>query len=529
MGGRRVHPGKEASIGQSTESPNSDVSTDRPEVLRHLRDRRRAPFWLKLSASIVSALLVASLALAAILFLRLQGNIKTDDLNAALGGSTAPAADDNHDPIQILILGTDTRSGANSSYGSQADSSGNGNSDVMMLLNLSADRKNVSIVSFPRDLMVPFPGCKNPAGGNPIPAQDSIQLNSALALGGPGCTVATINAFTGLTIDHFMLADFTAVKDLTSALGGVEVCVSKAVKDPASGLDLPAGKSSISGDQALAFLRTRHAFGNAGDTDRIKAQQAFLASMTRKIKSEGTLTDLPKLYNIADIVTRNLTVDSGLASPTALITMAGRLKDIDLSQVAFVTVPSGEDPADTNRLILSEPAADQLFSAIKQDVSLTTPAKPSSTATASTSASASPSASSSSKAATTKAPAFDTSIQPVIVSNASGVTGRDQELLQSLSAAGYTNSVLGQVVADQPNTQILYGTGFADVAQSLATLYGIPSSALRSAPALSGVQLMIGQDFSSGTKYGKVVLPKDIVAETAGQPISCQEVNDLPR
>ncbi|WP_394937915.1 LCP family protein [Psychromicrobium sp. YIM B11713] len=523
MSGRRIYRGNGASSERqyvdSTGTPTEPVRKNKQP--RHLRERR-VPLWIKIISAGLSLVLVAGVGFAAYLFLHLQGNIKTDDLNAGLG-SAAPVADDNHDPIQILIMGTDTRSGQDSAYGSESDSSGYGNSDVMMLMNLSADRKNVSVVSFPRDLMVPFPGCKNPKGSDPLPAQQSIQLNSALAMGGPGCTVATINAFTGLTIDHFMLADFKAVKDLTTALGGVEVCVSKEVKDAASGLNLPAGKSSIAGDQALAFLRTRHAFGNAGDTDRIKAQQAFLASMTRKIKSEGTLTDLPKLYNIADIVTRNLTVDSGLSNPAALISMASRLKDVDLSQVAFVTVPSGADALDTNRLVLSEPAAGQLFQAIKSDTPLTASPK-SSSAASSPAQGATPSSS----AAKPPATAYNKALQPVIVSNASGVPSRAAELLQLLSSAGYTNSAQGEAVPEQASTQLLYGSGFADVAQDLAELFGLPASALAPAPAMNGVQLLVGADFSSGHKIGKVALPSDIVAGTANQPIQCQDVNDLP-
>ncbi|AJT41019.1 LCP family protein [Psychromicrobium lacuslunae] len=517
MSGRRRIRGNGASTQRQLSGSGEAPKPPATEPTRHLRGRR-TPRWLKITSAGLALVLVAGIGFAAFLFLQLQGNIKTEDLNAGLNGQNGPVADDDHDPIQILIMGTDTRSGQDASYGSEDESSGYGNSDVMMLLNLSADRKNVSVISFPRDLMVPFPGCKNPHGGDPLPAQPSIQLNAALSLGGPGCTVATINAFTGLTIDHFMLADFTAVKDLTAALGGVDVCVSKAVTDPASGLDLPAGKSSISGEQALAFLRTRHAFGNAGDTDRIKAQQAFLASMTRKIKSEGTLTDLPKLYNIANIVTRNLTVDTSLASPAALITMANRLKDIDLSQVSFVTVPSGADPADSNRLVLSEPTAAELFQAVRSDTSLTSPKVSTQSPTAPSSKTTAPATVS-----------YDKSIQPVVVSNASGLPERAAELLKLLGTAGYTGSVQGEAVANQASSQLLYGTGFADVAKDVAALFGIPASSLVSAPAMNGVQLIVGADFATGTKYGSVTVPKDVVAGTADQPIQCQDVNDLPR
>ncbi len=166
----------------------------------------------------------------------------------------------------------------------------------------------------------------------------------------------TVNKITGLEIDHFMMADFNAVKELSNAVGGVEVCISDAVYDPDSRLRLPAGNSQVQGEQALAFLRTRHAFADGGDLGRIKAQQGFLSSLTRKIKDDGTLSDPQKMLKIADVVTQNLTVDDGLASVPSLLTIGNRLKDIDISKVAFVAVPTTPAPADPNRLAVAEPA-----------------------------------------------------------------------------------------------------------------------------------------------------------------------------
>ena len=139
-------------------------------------------------------------------------------------------------------------------------------------------------------------------------------INAAMAEAGIGCAVDTVNKLTGLEIDHFMMADFNAVKELSNAVGGVEVCISDAVYDPDSQLRLPKGTSTVQGEQALAFLRTRHAFADGGDLGRIKAQQGFLSSLTRKIKDDGTLSNPAKMLEIADVVTQNLTVDDGLAS-----------------------------------------------------------------------------------------------------------------------------------------------------------------------------------------------------------------------
>ena len=255
----------------------------------------------------VSVLLVAGIAFAAYWVIRLQSNISKAPLTAG-APRTGAAVNDATDRLQILILGSDTRDGKNSQYGSTQDSTGYGQSDVMMLLDISADNKRVSLTSFPRDLLVNVPKCTDPKTNRSM-THSNVMINSAMAEAGIGCAVDTVNKLTGLEIDHFMMADFNAVKELSKAVGGVEVCISDAVYDPDSRLRLPKGTSQVEGEQALAFLRTRHGFGDGSDLGRIQAQQGFLSSLTRKIKADGTLSNPQSLLSIADVVTQNLTVD----------------------------------------------------------------------------------------------------------------------------------------------------------------------------------------------------------------------------
>ena len=201
-------------------------------------------------------------------------------------------------------------------------------------------------------------------------------INAAMTEAGIGCAVDTVNKLTGLEIDHFMMADFNAVKELSNTVGGVDVCVSDAVYDPDSRLRLPKGTSKVQGEQALAFLRTRHAFGDGGDLGRIKAQQGFLSSLVRKMKSDGTLSNPVQMLEIADVVTKNLTIDEGLASIPTLLTVGNRLKNIDVGKVAFVAVPTVPAVSDPNRLQVAEPAASQLFAAMRKDIDLTDPTAP---------------------------------------------------------------------------------------------------------------------------------------------------------
>jgi LCP family protein required for cell wall assembly len=507
----RRRQGGERQTGRSTSNPGAGE----PLAGRHFRARRGAPLWLKIGASAVALILVAAVAVVGVLFTRLQGNVQVADLNLGTNPETQTAVSDSNDPLQILIMGTDTRDGTNGEYGSTDDSSGFGNSDVMMLMNLSADNKRVSVVSFPRDLMTSLPSCRNSETDETFDAMPFAQLNSALKLGGPGCTVAAINDLTGLHIDHFMLADFNAVKDLSNTLGGVEVCVDHAMRDPDSGLELPAGTSKVQGEQALSFLRTRHGFGDASDLARIKAQQAFLASMTQKIKGEGTLTDLPKVYGIADAVTRNLTIDKGLANIGSMISVANRLKNVDLAKVAFITAPWAPDPSDEARVVLLQPDADNLFAALRADQDLTpAPAAPTETATAPATEPAAPPA------------AYDRALQPITVTDATGQQTRSAELAAVLAGAGFT-SLTQNAAPPAPTTQVLYGPNFQDVATDVAAQFGIPAAQIAPSPSVTGVQLVIGSDFASGTAFGAAPLPENIVSATADQQVQCQSVNPL--
>ncbi|NUP58140.1 MAG: LCP family protein [Pseudarthrobacter sp.] len=443
---------------------------------------------------------------------RLQSNLSTSELTAG-GQRTEGTANDSTDRLQILVLGSDTRSGNNSKYGSAEDSSGYGQSDVMMLLDISADNKHVNVISFPRDLLVDVPACTDSKTGEKYQARQDVMINSAMAQAGIGCAVDTVNKLTGLEVDHFMMADFNAVKELSNAVGGVEVCVSDAVNDPDSGLHLPAGTSQVQGEQALAFLRTRHAFANGGDLGRIKAQQGFLASLTRKLKSEGTLANPQKTLSIADTVTKNLTVDSGLSSVPSLLTIANRLKNIDPASVNFITVPTVPAPEDPNRLALDEPAASNFFAQLRSNPDLSQPA-----ATA-PQAPAAPT--------TPAAPAYDKSLQPVSIANGTGVTGRSTAIAGILSDAGFTKltKLQGQV---QQQTMVYYGAGFEDVAADVAALFGLPASSITKVGNVQGVQLYAGTDFATGTKPAAPPSSADssgsVVAQT-GSDQTCESTN----
>ncbi|WP_312917186.1 LCP family protein [Kocuria sp.] len=468
--------------------------------------------------------LLAVLGIGGIAALRLTGNLTSSPLNLSDG---AENVDDG--PLDILVMGSDTRHGqGNSEYGSEDDAEGR--TDVMMLVHVTANRDAVTVVSFPRDLMVRIPQCTDPTSGTVYPATTGM-LNSAVEHGGPGCTVAAINRLTGVNIDHFMLADFNAVKELSSAVGGVQVCVNEPVDDPKSGLRLPAGISSVEGEQALAFLRSRAAFGNGGDEARIRSQQSFLASLTRKIQADGTLTNLPQLYHIAEVMTQNLHVDQGLTSIPTLVGMAGALNGIDPGRIAFVTAPSEPYPQDPNRLQLDEKAAERLFETLRRDVSVTEArdapsASPGPSHAMGETATPAPSAAHPTEPAaspTATGPAVDPSLVPITVSNRTDAGGRDYQLVSVLERAGYDQARTASSGTQLAATQMFYNPNWALAADDVAAVLNVSPSQLVASYDVPGIEVAVGQDFRSGdTMDRNAALPDDLQGQTAEQ-FTCQE------
>lgn len=479
----------------------------------HIQQRRRRPRWVKITGITVAALLLGCLAFGGYWVWRLQTNITTSALGAG-GLRTEGPVDDSKDRLQILVLGSDTRSGKNGQYGTPDQSSGYGQSDVMMLLDISADNNHVNVISFPRDLLVDVPVCKDAATHQQHDARQNVMINSAMADAGIGCAVDTVNRLTGMEVDHFMMADFNAVKELSNTVGGVDVCVSAAVVDPESGLRLPKGTSQVQGDQALAFLRTRHAFADGGDLGRIKAQQSFLASLTRKLKADGTLGNPQKVLAIADTVTKNLTVDGGLASVPTMLTLADRLKNIDPAKVNFITVPTVPAASDPNRLGLDEPAAGNLFARLQRSADLSQPSPATDPAA--------PSSDPPTAAAAT--PGYDKSLQPVTVANGTNVPGRGNEIGALMTGAGFTKLAVIQAQA-RAQTMVYYGPGFADVAADVASMFGLPATSVQQDAGVQGVQLYAGEDFTTGAKPAPPARAAGgVVAQTANDQ-TCQTAN----
>ncbi|MFF9915855.1 LCP family protein [Streptomyces sp. NPDC013457] len=418
----------------------------------------------------------------------LNGNInKVDVVGAESTGFKKDQA------VNILLIGTDKRTGdGNEGYG---DKNSPGHADTTILFHVSKDRTNATAMSIPRDLKTEIPECqtKMPDGTiKTIPGQADERFNVSLGQSDrdPGCTMRTVKKLTGLTVDHFMMADFNAVKELTTAVGGVKVCLVKPVKDKDSKLNLPAGESTIQGEQALAFVRTRHSFGNESDLDRIKVQQQFLSSMIRQMKSDETLTSPGKLLDLAEAATNALTVDSGIGSIGKLKSLGEELAKIDAKNITFTTLPVIDNPAEKIKAtVVPDPVkAPQLFSNMKSDISLTEVKKKQEDAK-------------NAQAALLKGERSTAREVRVDVYNGSGIQGAAQSTINWLQVEqGVTRSTNKSNAPEKAaKTTLEYAPNQADQARKLADLMGLPATALKpgtqDAEELAPMTLVLGSDF----------------------------------
>ncbi len=293
------------------------------------------------------------------LYLKLDRNLHVTNVGGLTGRSDYGAQN-------ILILGSQTRDGQGPGFGYDPNTN---LSDNLLLVHLNAAHTHATIVSIPRDTMVYEPACKSRFNSNTVPAQQQAIIDGAMNLGGPTCAVATVEHLTGIRMDHFVEFDFNSFRTMVSTLGGVEVCVPQAINDPYSNLHISAGKHLITGDEALAFVRTRHGVGNGSDIGRIELQQEFFSSLIQKVESEGVLGNPVQLYDIANTATQAVTVDSGLGSISKLLSLAETLRHLHTKEVNFVTMPTVVDPANDDRLLPEEPEDDMIWHTLDSNTS----------------------------------------------------------------------------------------------------------------------------------------------------------------
>ncbi|MFI8235466.1 LCP family protein [Streptomyces sp. NPDC085900] len=455
--------------------------------------------------------LVAAAGGAYLYIKHLNDNITAvSDDGASTGGFSKGKA------INILLIGTDKRTGkGNTKYG---DKDSVGHADTTILLHVSKDRSNATALSIPRDLITDIPDCPTKlADGTEkvITGTDNVRFNTSLGQDDrtPSCTARTVTELTGITPDNFMVADFNAVKTLTTAVGGVDVCLGKDINDPDSHLNLKKGMRHIQGETALAFVRTRHAVGFGGDLSRITLQQQFLSALMRKLKSNDTLTDPSKMLKIAEAGTKALTVDSNLDSIGKLKDLGLELGKLNPKNLTFTTVPVIDNPAEKVKatVVLKPGAAQQVFDAIKNDVSFTA-------------VKAQKKKEAAAAAARLKGSKSDASEVRVRILNGGADAGSAQAELSYLqNDAGVLKSEnAGNADASQAKTTLEYAPDQADQARRLAAILGLSGSALKPGKSVTNDQglptmtLTLGKDFpGAGEKFTASSKAPDVDKTTA--------------
>ncbi|MET9461881.1 LCP family protein [Streptomyces canus] len=447
----------------------------------------------------------------------LNGNITSvSDDGASTGGFQTDKA------INILLIGTDKRTGAgNGSYG---DKDSVGHADTTILLHVSKDRTNATALSIPRDLIVDVPDCETTQSDGTtkvIPGTDDVRFNTSLGQDErtASCTVRTVTELTGIQADNFMVADFNAVKTLTTAVGGVEVCLAKDIDDEDSKLKLSKGTHTISGEQALAFVRTRHSVGFGGDLSRIGLQQQFLSALMRKLKSNDTLTNPAKMIKLAEAGTKALTVDSNLDSIGKLKDLGLELGKLNVKNLTFTTVPVVDNPTEKVKatVVLNNATAPTVFDMIKNDVSFTEVKKKAS-------------ASKSAEAARLKGTKSAASEVRVRILNGGAVAGSAQAELEYLqNEEGVLKSEnAGNADAALSKTTLEYAPDQADQARRLAAILGLsgaqlkPGKSVTNSQGLPTMTLTLGKDFKgAGVSFTTATKAPEGVQQSTADKVEC--------
>ncbi|MCX4697243.1 LCP family protein [Streptomyces sp. NBC_01352] len=321
--------------------------------------RRRVGRWVALG--LVTVVLAAG-GTGYWLYRDLDGNIKGVDINDAIGGKRPeklPTSGQN-----ILVLGSDSRAGANAALDGGKVSGAR--SDTALVMHIPEGRTKAVAVSIPRDTLVTRPTCAK-SDGSEVASAQRVMFNSIYSQVGPACVVKTVEQMSGVRMDHYMEIDFAGFKGLVDAIGGVTVTLEEPIKDGNSGLDLGSGTHRLNGTESLQFVRTRYGHGDGSDLGRIGLQQKFMIALLSEIKQQDLLGSPTKTFKIANELTESLTTDSELASLTQLAEFGRSMNGVDPATMETIMLPVKYDEQDPNRVVAAQPQAEQLWEALRKD------------------------------------------------------------------------------------------------------------------------------------------------------------------
>ncbi len=227
-------------------------------------------------------------------------------------------------PLHVLITGSDSREDLSAQERIELTTGGAAGERADTILLLTIDGTRVGLLSFPRDLSVTR--CDGSVG----------RINGALAIGGPSCLVETVRRLSGIPIQHHVTVTFGGFRDVVDAVGGVELCLAKPLRDRSAGIDLPAGCQVLDGRDALGYVRVRKP---DSDFARIERQQAFLRALAGELLSPSLIVQPWRLVPAVIGVARAVRVDERMG-PVDLARMAVGLRTLGSGDVVRATVPA---------------------------------------------------------------------------------------------------------------------------------------------------------------------------------------------
>ena len=472
------------------------------------RPQRR---WGRLASGIALGLgivLVLATAGAYLEYRKLNNNI--DHIATNIVG--ARPADGPGKSENVLLIGSDSRAFAGGAhFGAEVTGA---RSDTTILVHISADGKKAILVSIPRDTYTQIPPCHESGGRISSPQWN--KFNAAYSIGGPSCTIATVEHLTHLRIDHFVEVNVLGFQRMVDALGGVKVCLSHAIDDPVrtnpatggtigSGLVVSAGTHTFHGKDALGFVRARYAVGDGSDLGRIKNQQVFISAVIRKATSTGLILKPWRLLSFLNAATKSIRTDPGFGL-SQLKKLAGELHGLTAGKVALLTVPLSNSNAyvpiggvQASVVFWDKPRANALWHALRVDGPLPgTAPKP--------------------KPSSSASPAPSLLVAPnaihVRVLNGTGQQNLAHKVAQDLAARGFIIDGVGDADSSgYTHTVVRYG---ADRNESSQTLAASVTGATRQLDgALSGtLELVVGSDYT-GTQAVHISTPSAAPTPTA--------------
>ncbi len=366
-------------------APAGDGSSHQPAHARSFA-RHRVARSIGMFLTGALAFGVAGGATAAVKF---TGNIDKVDVDVALGDVDRPEVVAPEDPnagtaLNIVLMGSDTRDGANGNFASSENTSG-ARSDTTMILHVSADRSRAELVSIPRDTTVDIPACPTSDGTAKSRPWGNTKFNAAFFQGytkggdiasAALCTLTTIESLTDVRMDGFVVIDFAGFQNMVTALGGVTMCIPQRIEAPDAGnLVLEPGVQTLDGPTALQFARARKGkgLGDGSDIGRMGRQQQLLSAIANELLSKNLLVDSPALLQFLGATTSSMTMSSNFASVQGLAGLAYSLRNVRPDNITFMTVPWRPDPNNAANVLWTKDA-DVLWDNLRHDRPITTPA-----------------------------------------------------------------------------------------------------------------------------------------------------------